>query len=467
MESIAVLILAAGQGKRMKAALPKVLQRTREMSLLAHVLKTARGVSSGKLVLVVGHKHELVREEVKSLGERGVSFVLQEQQLGTGDAARVALPELEDVEDAVLILYGDVPLIRAETLLRLVELHKSQQATVSLISFQPSGLNSYGRVMRDDLTGNVKKIVEFKDCSEAQKAVSECNSGIYCVDADFLRAALTTLKNDNAQGEYYLTDIVAEAVSRQQTIAALCLPKEEEVLGVNTYSDLALVNGVLAMRKVERLIESGVNVVDPASLFVDESCEIEAGVSIGPNVQILGQTKIAAGVVIEGSALIKDCEIKAGALIKFNVRCESAIVGEMAEVGPFANLRPGAVLGAKVKIGNFVEVKMSTLEQGAKANHLSYLGNCSVGGGTNIGAGTITCNYDGFKKHQTIIGKNVFIGSDTTLVAPLQVGDGALIGAGSTIREDVEKDSLVLTRGERIERPQWAKNFREANKSNK
>jgi bifunctional UDP-N-acetylglucosamine pyrophosphorylase/glucosamine-1-phosphate N-acetyltransferase len=367
----------------------------------------------------------------------------------------------------VLILYGDVPLIRAETLLRLVDLHKSQKAAVSLISFQMSGPNSYGRVERDGRTGSVKEIVEFKDCSGAQKAISECNSGIYCVQADFLRSALSALKNDNAQGEYYLTDIVAEAVSRQLTVAALCLSKEEEVLGVNTYSDLALVNRVLIMRNVEKLIEGGVNVLDPASLFVDEGCEIEAGVSIGPNVQILGQTKIAAGVVIEGSALIKDSEIKTGALIKFNVRCEGAVVGEGAEVGPFAHLRPGAVLGTKVKVGNFVEVKMSTLEQGVKANHLSYLGNCSVGSGTNIGAGTITCNYDGFKKHQTNIGKNVFVGSDTTLVAPLRVGDGALIGAGSTIRGDVEEDALVLTRGERITRPQWAKNFREANKSNK
>ncbi len=464
MEPITVLILAAGKGKRMKSELPKVLQRTKEKSLIAHVLKTARELSPEKIVMVVGYKRELVEEEVKSLGAENVVFAHQQQQLGTGDAVKCAISQVENFNGLVLILYGDVPLIRTSTLQSLVELHRSENASVSLISFNTSEPNNYGRIVRDPSTNLVKKIVEFKDCNQEQRVLSECNSGIYCVEADFLRKALLALKNDNAQKEYYLTDIISEAVAQNLTVSALCLPKEEEVLGVNTASDLVLINRILTMMRVEKLIESGVNVIDPKSLFVDESAKIEAGVCIGPNVQILGETTIAAGAVIEGAAYIKDSEIKAGALIKFNVRCEGAVVGEGAEVGPFAHLRPGAILGKKVKVGNFVEVKKSILEDGVKASHLSYLGNCSIGSGTNVGAGTITCNYDGFNKHNTTIGKNVFIGSDTTLVAPVEVGDGALIGAGSTIRGDVEGDALVLTRGERVTRPQWAKHFRETNK---
>lgn len=464
MEDLAIIILAAGKGKRMRSDLPKVLLRAGQKSLITHVLETAQQLSGQRKVIVVGHQHELVRKEAEALGQRGTSFVLQREQLGTGDAVRCALGELEQVRGNIVILYGDVPLIRARTLLDLIAVHRQNGAAVSLISFKPSEPGKYGRVIRGDNTKLVERIVEFNDCNSQEAAVEECNSGIYCVDAQFLRQAVHGLNNNNAQREYYLTDIVAAAVKQGLKVAALCLKNEQEVLGVNTPADLALVNRELLMRKVEELIEKGVEVVDPATLYLDPEVEVEAGAKIGPNVQIVGASRVASGVIIEGSAYIKDSEIKEGALVKFNVRCEGAVIGERAEVGPFANLRPGTVLGERTKVGNFVEIKKASLDRGAKASHLSYLGDCSIGSGTNIGAGTITCNYDGYRKHHTTIGKEVFVGSDTTLVAPIEVGDGAFVGAGSTLRANVPAGALVLTRGQTVLRADWAKTYRQKNK---
>ncbi len=499
MDKTALLVLAAGKGKRMKAAYPKVLARTREDTLLGHVLSTAAKLPLEPLVLIVGHKHEMVTAEARQLAQQysisgKLKIAQQLKQLGTGHAVRCALPQLQQFSGNVVILYGDVPLIKACTLRNLVSFHKKNKATVSLISFYTSKANRYGRVLRkveqkkapsqqaakqkekdqaqqklprEATAAEVLSIIEFADCSVEEANICEYNSGIYCVEASFLQAAVGALSKDNAQGEYYLTDIVAAAVRQQKRVAAMFLDDEREVLGVNSSADLIEINKALNMRKIEELVENGVELVDPASVYVDPQVQVAAGVRIGPNVQLLGNTKVAAGVVFEGSAYIKDTTIESGAIIRFNVRCEQATVGKQAQVGPFAHLRSEAVLEANVQVGNFVEVKNSTLESGAKAKHLSYLGNCQIGSKTNIGAGTITCNYDGYRKPQTCIGKNVSVGADSTLVAPLKIGDGAIIGAGSTIRDDVAADALALTVGKVVLRSDWAKHYRQKNSPKK
>ncbi|MBN8547681.1 MAG: bifunctional UDP-N-acetylglucosamine diphosphorylase/glucosamine-1-phosphate N-acetyltransferase GlmU [Deltaproteobacteria bacterium] len=462
---LAIVVLAAGMGKRMLSDLPKALARTRENTLIDHVLITASKLDPERIVVVTGHMGDFVEEEVKlgvtngSWSCKKLLFARQAEQLGTGDAVKSALPQLKDFVGTVLILCGDMPLVREESLRTLISLHQAENATVSLISLVTSQPAAYGRIIRDG--SRVTQIVEARDCTPQQLSVNEINAAIYAVDSAFLEPALKELKNENAQKEYYLTDIVAKASGEGQTIAALVLHDEKEIQGVNTRYELGLVNRSLMERRIKRLMEEGVEILDPATVLIDETCTVHPGARIGPNVQLLGKTTIEAGVIIEGTALIFNTHIKSRSHIKIGVRMEDAQVGEGCAVGPFAHIRPGSVLGEEVKIGNFVETKKAVLSKGAKASHLTYLGDCSVGEDSNIGAGTITCNYDGYSKFETKIGRDVFIGSNSALVAPVTIDDGATVGAGSTITKNVEKDSLAFTRAPQLAKSGWSKNKRE------
>ena len=443
----------------MKVDRPKALAQTAEKPLIDHVLEALTSLAPVKTVVVVGHKRELLEEHLRtSPSAKGhlLQFAHQEAQLGTGDAVKCALPLLQGFRGQVLITYADHPLFTPQTLDLFVKYHEAKKATLSLISFQAPIPNTYGRIIRDASGTTVKKITEAKDCSVEQLLISEVNSGVYVVDSAFLKPAIDGLTNDNAQKEYYLTDIVEKAATEGQTVVAFPLSDATEAGGVNNPSELARVNQILAARRLRKLEDSGVVFEDAATCWVDPSVTIATGAHIGPNVQLRGATTIGEGVVIEGSAYVVDTTIEKDALLRFGVRIEAAVIGAESSVGPFAHIRPGTKLGRHVRIGNFVETKNTILADGAKASHLTYLGDCTVGEESNIGAGTITCNYDGYKKYKTEIGKNVFIGSNSALVAPITIGDGALVAAGSTITKDVAPGDLALGRAKQESRSGWA-----------
>ena len=470
MDKICCVILAAGVGKRMGGDLPKALTQTREKALIDHVLFGLAPLKPSKTVIVVGHRRELLEEHLRnspSAHGHSIEYVLQEQQLGTGDAVRAALPALASFQGTVILTYADHPLFTPKTLKHLLEFHSFKRATLSMLSFQAPPPNGYGRIIRAGTPAQVVRITEARDCSPEELLISEVNSGFYAVDSAFLKPAVEGLSNKNSQGEYYLTDIVEKAAKEGQTVVAFPLSAAEEAAGVNSPADLARINEVLARREILKLAESGVIFDDPHTCYLDATVTIAAGARIGPNVQLRGMTSIGSSVLIEGSSLIIDATIAANVVIKFGSRLEQCSVGEGSSVGPFANLRAGTVLAQEVRIGNFVETKNVTLQAGAKASHLSYLGDCSVGEGANIGAGTITCNYDGYNKARSIIGKNAFIGSNSCLVAPVTVGEGALVAAGSVITRDVPKDALGLGRAKQENKEGWAKLRREQREDKK
>lgn len=461
MESIAVLVLAAGLGKRMGSDKPKAATVTGDgRALVEHVLTAAGALNPAKTIVVTGHKRKEVEEVIlngassETYSKNSIVFVQQKELKGTGDAVRTALPELEGFVGTVVILYGDVPLIQADTLKALIEQHRKEKATVSVITGKTPNPGSLGRIVRDE-SCFIEKIVEAADCGPDQILIEEINSGIYSVESSFLEPAVNDLKDSNAQGEYYITDIIERATSEGQTVFPFLHNNFEELMGVNTKFELAQVNRTLRRRALRKLIESGVEVEDFLTVFVDPEVEVAPGVVIGPNVQLRGATKIEAGVVIEGNSLLRDTTVGENALIKLSVRAEKSVIGAGAQVGPFAHLRPGSDLGEDTKVGNFVETKNAKLEKGAKASHLTYLGDCRVGEASNIGAGTITCNYDGYVKNHTDIGKGSFIGSNSVLVAPVTVEDEAYVGAGSVITKKVKGGSLTLSRAATLEVPGW------------
>ncbi|MBX7144855.1 MAG: bifunctional UDP-N-acetylglucosamine diphosphorylase/glucosamine-1-phosphate N-acetyltransferase GlmU [Oligoflexia bacterium] len=465
-ERLAVIILAAGLGKRMNSSLPKALVRTDERPLIEHVLLTATSLAPERLIIVTGHKGEEVERTVNEgsssglYGKTAISFARQREQRGTGDAVRSALTALDDFVGPVVILCADVPLLKSETLTSMLARHRSQSATITLLTLVASNPKLYGRILRSAQSGKIEAIIEARDCTPEQLLIDEINAAVYVVESAFLKPAVEGLENNNAQKEYYLTDIVSRAVREGQGVEAVVSRDEDEVEGVNTLVDLAEVNGRLRRNRINRLIESGVHFVDPASCFIDSSCSIAPGAQIGPQVQLVGKTVISEGAKLDGQIYLKDASVGARTHIRICVRAESAIIGEECIIGPFAHLRPGSKLSKTVHVGNFVETKNSFLAEGAKANHLTYLGDCEIGENSNIGAGTITCNYDGVNKHKTIIGKNVFVGSNSALVAPVTVDDGATIGAGSVITKDVEKDALALTRAPQISKKGWKRRTR-------
>ena len=445
--SLDIVILAAGQGTRMRSALPKVLHPVAGKPMLGHVIDTARQLAPRKIHVVIGHGAELVRER---LAADDIQFVLQAEQLGTGHAVAQALPQLS--ADKVLILYGDVPLTRVETLVRLLEQAGDNQ--LGLLTVNLADPTGYGRIIRNE-AGVVQAIVEHKDASEAQRAIREGNTGILAVPGKRLGDWLGRLSNSNAQGEYYLTDVIAMAVADGLIVATETAQDEMEVLGANDRIQLAQLERHYQQRMARQLMAQGVTLLDPHRFDVRGEVTVGRDVTIDINVILEGKVVIEDDVQIGPNCVIKDSILRRGSIVKANSHLEGAELGEGADCGPFARLRPGARLGAKAHVGNFVELKNAVLGEGAKAGHLSYLGDAEIGARTNIGAGTITCNYDGANKHRTVMGEDVFIGSNSSIVAPVTLGNGATTGAGSTVTQDVPAAALAVGRAKQRNIEGW------------
>jgi bifunctional UDP-N-acetylglucosamine pyrophosphorylase/glucosamine-1-phosphate N-acetyltransferase len=448
MQNLSVVILAAGQGKRMYSDLPKVLHPLGGRPLLTHVVETALELEPGRVVVVYGHGGRVVPERLASLP---VAWVEQGEQLGTGHAVAQAMPAVDDA-DLVLVLYGDVPLIRAETLRGLVAL--AGPASLALLTVELQDPAGYGRVLRD-AAGRVARIVEQRDASPEELRGREANTGVLAAPAALLRRWLGALENDNAQGEYYLTDVVGMAVAEGLAVRAQHPVSELEVLGVNNRLQLAQLERAHQRARAERLMLAGVTLADPARLDLRGEVSVGRDVFIDVNVVLEGRVSLGDRVRIGPNNVIRDAEVGPGVEILPNCVIEGAVIGAGSRVGPFSRVRPETALAGHVHIGNFVEVKKSTVGEGSKINHLSYVGDSEVGCNVNVGAGTITCNYDGANKHKTVIGDDVFIGSDTQLVAPVSVGAGATIGAGSTITRDAPPGELTLSRVPQATRPGW------------
>ncbi len=446
------IILAAGQGTRMKSAQPKVLHTVAGKPMLAHVIATAKALGSTHVHVVHGHGGEAVRA---ALAAEHVEWVEQVEQLGTGHAVEQALPAIPDAAQ-VLVLYGDVPLVTADTLRPLLSPARSGLAILTTELEDPTG---YGRIVRG-ATGAVQEIVEQKDADSDELAIREINTGLLAAPADRLRDWLGRCSNDNAQGEYYLTDVVALAAAGGQSVTAITADDPVEVSGVNTRAQLAMLERAWQARTARSLMAAGVTLMDPARFDVRGELHCAQDVVIDVNCVFEGEVELGEGVHIGPNCVLRDCRVEAGARIEAHSVLEGAAVGPQAVVGPFARLRPGAELADGARVGNFVEVKKSMIGPGSKVNHLSYIGDAQVGAAVNIGAGTITCNYDGVNKHRTVIEDGVFIGSDTQLVAPVTVGRNAVVGAGTTVTRDADPDSLVVSRAPQKTIPGWAKRRR-------
>lgn len=436
--SLEIVILAAGQGTRMRSALPKVLHPVAGKPMLAHVIDTARTLSPSRIHVVIGHGAELVRERLQA---DDLNFVIQEQQLGTGHAVAQAAPFL--TADNVLILYGDVPLIEQPTLERLLQQASPKQLALLTVDLDdPTG---YGRIIRDG-QGEVQAIVEQKDATADQRSIREGNTGILAIPREHLSGWLSRLSNANAQGEYYLTDVIAMAVADGLRVATAQPQAAMEVQGANDRLQLSELERFYQLRIARRLMAQGVTLIDPARFDVRGEVSVGRDVQIDVNVILEGQVEIEDFVSIGPNCYIKDSTLRRGAIIKANSHLDGAHVGPDSDVGPFARLRPGSVLECKVHVGNFVELKNAHLQDGVKVGHLTYLGDAEVGSESNIGAGTITCNYDGANKWRTVIGEGAFIGSNNSLVAPVDIGAGATTGAGSTITAEVPPAALAVGR---------------------
>lgn len=438
---LATVILAAGLGKRMKSDIPKVLHHILGKPIIQYVVDSVKGLGSkNNIIIVIGSHTEGIKD---TLAGYPVRFVMQEKPLGTGDALKRATALLQDFEGTVLVLNGDTPLVETSTLRRFIKMHDSKKDDISLISFIAEGMHSYGRIVREG--GEVVSIVEDKDATAEQKKIREVNSGIYAIGQKVLNL-LGEIRINKRKGEYYLTDIVGIAVKKGYRVGAYILGSEAELTGINTRRELC--NACLYMRDriIDSLMDKGVYVMDKNSVFIHPDVKIGRDTTIYPNVFIEGKTIIGKGCMIFPNTRLIDSRLGNGVTIKDSTVIESSVIKDNSTIGPFAHLRPGTVIGSSCKIGNFVEVKKSSIGKGTKASHLSYLGDAEIGSNVNIGAGTITCNYDGRKKYKTIIENGVFIGSDTQLVAPVRIGKGAYIGAGSTITEDVPDRSLALSR---------------------
>lgn len=436
--SLEIVILAAGQGTRMRSALPKVLHPIAGDSMLGHVIHSARQLDPQRIHVVIGHGADVVRER---LAADDLNFVLQDKQLGTGHATAQAVPFI--TADTVLILYGDVPLIEVETLQRLLKhVVPGQMGLLTVELDDPTG---YGRIVRDS-DGKVAAIVEHKDASEAQRAITEGNTGILAVPANRLADWMSRLSNNNAQGEYYLTDVIEMAVSDGLTVATEQPHDPMEVQGANDRKQLSELERHYQLRAGRRLMAQGVTLRDPARFDVRGEVTVGRDVLIDINVILEGMVVIEDDVVIGPNCVIKDSTLRKGVVIKANSHIEGAVLGEGSDAGPFARLRPGTVLEARAHVGNFVELKNARMGEGAKAGHLTYLGDAEIGARTNIGAGTITCNYDGANKWKTVLGEDVFIGSNNSLVAPVDISAGATTAAGSTITQNVDNAQLAVGR---------------------
>ncbi|THB74953.1 MAG: UDP-N-acetylglucosamine diphosphorylase/glucosamine-1-phosphate N-acetyltransferase [Gammaproteobacteria bacterium] len=437
---LSVVILAAGMGKRMKSKMPKVLHPIAGKPMVKHVIDSATKLNPGNIVMVYGHGGDQVKA---SLADIDLAWAEQTELLGTGDAVARAIPHLAD-DDVVLILYGDVPLITSETLTRLML--ASEGGNVGLLTVILENPRGYGRIVRDGVDGPVTRIVEEKDASAAEKCITEVNTGLMSVGKLQLEKWLKNLNNDNAQGEYYLTDIIEMAVAEGLRVNAVNPESEAEVTGVNDRQQLAMLERVYQSERADELLKNGLYLLDPARFDIRGEIEFGFDCSIDINCVIEGKVKLGDGVSIGPNCVIKDSVIGDNTQINENSVLDNAEVGSGCKIGPFARLRPNAQLKDEVHVGNFVEVKKSVIGNGSKANHLAYIGDAEIGKNSNIGAGTITCNYDGVNKSKTIIGDEVFIGSDTQLVAPVTVEDGATVAAGTTVTKMVPAGALAITR---------------------
>lgn len=456
MRELGVILLAAGQGTRMKSALPKVLHPLAGRPLFLHALTTAQRLAPSRVAVVIGHGAESVRQ---TYGGEDVVWAIQERPLGTGHAVLCAKAAFADFSGDLLILSGDVPLIRKATLRAMVEQHRRRKAALTLLTASLERTTGYGRVVRD-VTGSVTGIVEEKDASDAQRQIREVNAGVYVASPGFLFAALSSVKNDNRQGEYYLPDIVAIGWAQGKIIESVQVADAREMMGVNTREELASMEKSLRERINRKWMLAGVTLKDPDTTYIDESVTIGKDTVIGPNTQLRGKTVIGERCQIDGTAFLTDVEIGDDVELKFSVMLTGSRVGAGAIIGPFAQLRPGTELGRNVHIGNFVEAKAARIGDGTKANHLTYLGDVNIGRDSNIGAGTITCNYDGFQKYQTKIGDRVQVGSDTTLIAPVALGDDVYVATASTVRQDVPAGALVFNPREEKIREGWTERKR-------
>ena len=461
MKTGAAVILAAGLGKRMKSKTAKVLHPIAGRPMLTYAVERALALSVSKVVVVAGHQSERIKEV---LAPYPVEIVQQPLQRGTADAVMQSKAALESVRAPILILNADTPLITERTLADFLAAHGKDKAAVTMLTAVVSNPGGYGRVLRDG-KGRVKRVVEQKDATGAQLKVREINTGFYVVDPGFLFKALRSVRNENRQGEFYLTDIIEAAVRERRKVAAVRLDENtEEILGINTREDLARAEAVVRRRIRRDHMDNGVSLLDPDTAWIDAGVTIGRDTALHPNVQIEGDTRIGEDCVIRSYNRISDCRIGSGVVILDACVLEGSVLEDGVTVGPFAHLRPGTTVRKGARIGNFVEMKKTDLGEGSKANHLSYLGDAVIGKGVNIGAGTITCNYDGYEKFQTVIEDGVFVGSDTQLVAPVRVGRGAVIGAGTTVCADVPEDALAVSRTRQENKPGWAGRRRELKK---
>lgn len=451
---LAVVIMAAGKGTRLKSRRAKVLHKIGGKPLLTHVIAAAsKIVAPGEIYAVIGHQAEKVRAAVTSTG---VHFVEQTEQLGTGHAIQCARDAIKGYEN-ILVLSGDVPLIRPETIAELWQFHQAQKAAMTILTAAPDDPTGYGRILRRSADSvEVEAIVEQKALTAEQQKIREVNSGIYAFKTAPLLAHLDKLNADNANMEIILTDMAGLLRSAGERVVAIQAAEAIEVLGANTIAEMMALDATLRMRTANRLMAAGVTIFKPETCVIDAEVEIAPDTVIEPFVQLLGATRIGGDCLIRSYSVIENCTVGNGVLIRQNCVLAESSVADGARIGPFAHLRSGSEIGEDAHVGNFVETKKARLGKGAKANHLTYLGDAVVGERSNIGAGTITCNYDGVNKHKTTIGKDAFIGSDSTLVAPVSVGDGAYIGAGSCITKDVPADSLAVSRASQVVKEGWA-----------
>ncbi|MFO7767154.1 MAG: bifunctional UDP-N-acetylglucosamine diphosphorylase/glucosamine-1-phosphate N-acetyltransferase GlmU [Pelovirga sp.] len=438
---LVAVVLAAGKGTRMRSARPKVLHSLCGRPMLHYPLESARRAGFDQLKVVVGHGADQVKE---AFADQPIDWVVQTDQLGTGHALMCAADTLRGYSGPLLLLCGDVPLMKPETVQKLYAYHQHEEAAVTVLSARMADPYGYGRIIRD--SEQILGIVEERDADEDQRLVTEINSGTYLFDSAFVLSALQGLNKNNAQGEYYLTDVVAAAVAQGRQTRALCVDDPTEVMGINDRRQLAEAEVLMRWKINADLMYAGVTMIDPTTVYIDEGVELGNDTLIHPNVHLHGKTSIGSNCIIEPGVVVTDSRIAAGTHLKAGSVIDASDIGPDSTIGPMAHLRPGSSLSGRNKIGNFVEMKKSILGEGSQASHLTYIGDAEVGRNVNFGCGTITCNYDGVSKHQTTIEDDVFIGSDTQFVAPVHIGRNSLIAAGSTITKDVPADALALSR---------------------
>ena len=448
----AVVVLAAGEGTRMKSSLSKVLHRIGGRTLVHHAVTAAEGLEPEHLVVIVGHAREQVTEHLAEVAPK-VTTAVQDQQLGTGHAVQCALADLPPLTGTVVVTYGDVPLLSTDVLADLLREHHERSNAVTVLTAELDDPTGYGRIVRGP-DGSVTGIVEHKDATDEQRAIREINSGVYAFEADVLRAGLDRLDTDNVQGELYLTDVVAHATADGRRVGALPVTDAWAVEGVNDRSQLAALHRELNRRTADRWLKAGVTMTDPATTWIDADVALEPDVTLEPNTLLRGHTSIATGATVGPNCELVDTEVGAGASVT-NTTAHGAVIGPEATVGPYTYLRPGTVLGRKAKAGGFVEMKKAQVGAGAKVPHLTYVGDATIGAGANIGAGTIFANYDGLEKRHTTVGEHSFVGSDSVLIGGITIADGAYVAAGSTVTGDVAPGELAVARGKQRNIAGW------------